>query len=122
MIHERESVKATKTNATLTDAPNTELWDVRIVTVNAESKAVATLLLAENGTELKVIAKLDAQGRSWVLLPQVMLALATKNIGVEFSGLKSKRVARLVRLLHVSLRLVHSHRHRKRWEMFVLSR
>lgn len=119
---ERESVKATKTNATLTDAPNTELWDVRIVTVNAESKAVATLLLAEKETELKVIAKLDAQGRSWVLLPQVMLALATKNIGVECSGLKSKRAARLVRLLHVSLRLVHSHRHRKRWEMFVLSR
>lgn len=115
-------MKATKSNARSTDAPDLELWDVKAVTVNDGSRDVAILLLVEDGTALRVIAKLDVQGRSWVLLRQVTRALAMRNIGVECSVSKSKQVFRLVRLVRVSLRLVRSLKHPKRWEMFVLSR
>jgi UDP-N-acetyl-D-mannosaminuronic acid transferase (WecB/TagA/CpsF family) len=116
------NVKATKTNATRTDAPSSELWDVKLVTVNAESKDAVTLLLAENATDLKVIAKLAAPERNWVLLLQVTRALATKNIGVAYSVSKSKRALRWVRSLHVSWLLVRNLKHPKRWETFALSR
>jgi len=115
-------VKATRRNATRMAAPSSALWDVRIVTVDAESKDAVTLLLAENGTELKVIAKLVKPERNWVLLLQVTRALATKNIGVACSVSKLKQVARWGRSLRVSWLLVHNLRHPNRWETFALSR
>ena len=115
-------MKATKTNATRKDALSSELWDVRIVTVNGGSEDAVTLLLAANATELKVIARLAAPERNLVLLLQVMRALATKNIGVACSVSKSKRAVRWVRSLRVSMRLVRNLKHRSRWETYVLSR
>jgi hypothetical protein len=115
-------VKDAKTSARSLDALSSELWDVKAVTVNDGSRDVATLLLVEEGTALRVIAKLDVQGRNWVLLRQVMQALAMRNIGAGCFVSKSKRVARWVRLLHVSMLLVRSLKHPKRWEMSVLSR
>lgn len=115
-------MKAIKTNATWTDAPSSGHWAVKLATVNAGSKDAVTLLLVDDGTDLKVIAKLDAHEKSWVLLLQVTLALATKNIGVECSGSKSKQASRWVRSLPVSWRLVRNRKHQSRWETFVLSR
>jgi hypothetical protein len=116
------NVKATKRNATLTVVPGSELWDVRIVTVDGGSEGAVTLLLAENGTELKVIARLAAPERSLGLLRQVTRALATKNIGVAYSVSKSKQVAKWGRSLRVSWLLVRNLKHPNRWETFVLSR
>ena len=114
-------MKAIKTNATLKAAQSLALWDVKLVTVDAGSKGAVTLLLVENGTDLKVIAKLAAPERNWVLLLQVMRALGTRNTGVACSVSKSKRAARLVRSLHVSYLLVRNLKHPSRWETFVLS-
>ena len=61
-------MKDAKTSARSLDALSSELWDVKAVTVNDGSRDVATLLLVEEGTALRVIAKLDVQGRNWVLL------------------------------------------------------
>ena len=80
------------------------------------------LLLAENGTELKVIARLAAPERSLGLLRQVTRALATKNIGVVYSVSKSKQAAKWVRSLRVSWLLVRNLKHPNRWETFVLLR
>ena len=115
-------MKATETNAQLMDAPSLELWDVKLVTVSDGSKDVTTLLLAENAHELKVIAKLDALGRSWVLVRQVMQALAMKNIGAGCSASKLKPVRRWVQSLLVSTRLVYNLKHRSRWVTYDLSR
>jgi hypothetical protein len=104
------------------DAPSSELWDVKLVTVSDGSKDVTILLLAESGHELKVIAKLDVLGRSWVLVRQVMQALAMKNIGVASFVSKSKPVRRWVRSLLVSTRLVYNLKHRSRWVTYDLSR
>lgn len=114
-------MKATETNATWTDAPSSGHWAVKLATVNAGSKDAVTLLLVDEGTDLKVIAKLDAHEKSWVLLLQVMRALATKNIGAGYSVSKSKRVARWVRSIRVSRLLVSNLKHPSRWETFVLS-
>jgi hypothetical protein len=115
-------VKATKKNAQSMDALSSELLDVKLVTVSDGSKDVTILLLAENDRGLKVIAKLDVLGRSWVLVRQVMQALAMKNIGAATSVSKSKPVRRWVRLLHVSTRLVYNLKHQKRWVTYDLSR
>lgn len=115
-------MRVIETNATRRAAPSTELWGVRLVTVTAGSKDAVTLLLAENETELKVIAKLAAPEKNWVLLLQVMLALGTKNIGVGYSVSRSKRALRWVRSLRVSWRLVRNLKHPSRWETFALSR
>jgi hypothetical protein len=104
------------------DAPSSELWDVKLVMVSDGSKDVTILLLAENDHELKVIAKLDVLGRSWVLVQQVMQALAMKNIGVASFVSKSKPVHRWVRSLLVSTRLVYNLKHRSRWVTYDLSR
>ena len=116
------NVKATKKNATPMAVPGSELWAVRIVTVKGGPEGAVTLLLAEKGTELKAIAKLDAPGKNLVSLLQVMRGLATKNIGVGCSVSKSKRVARWVQSLRVSWLLVRSLKPQDRSEMFVLSR
>ena len=115
-------MKATKRNALRKDALSSGLWDVRIVTVDGGSEGAVTLLLAENGTELKVIARLAAPERSLGLLRQVTRALATKNIGVVYSVSKSKQAAKWVRSLRVSWLLVRNLKHPNRWETFVLLR
>jgi len=115
-------VRETETNARLMVAPSLELWDVKLVTVSDGSKAVGTLLLAENDHELKVIAKLDVLGKSWDSVRQVMRALAMKNIGVATFVSKSKRAHRWVRSLLVSTRLVYNLKHQSRWVTYDLSR
>ena len=55
-------MKDAKTSARSLDALSSELWDVKAVTVNDGSRDVATLLLVEEGTALRVIAKLDVHG------------------------------------------------------------
>jgi len=102
-------------------ALSSELWDVRIVTVDGGSKDAVTLLLAANGTELKVITRLASPERNLVLLLQVTRALATKNIGAACFVSKSKQAAKWLRSLRVSWLLVRNLKHRNRWETFVLS-
>jgi hypothetical protein len=88
------NVKATKTSATLWDAPYSGRSDDQVVTVRVGLETVVTLQLGVKGTALRVIRKRVERVRNlgWaVTLP------VTRKIGVVLFVAKSKRALKLVR-------------------------
>jgi hypothetical protein len=97
------------------DAPSLERLGVQVVMVSEGLQDVEILLLEAKETEQRVIARLDAQEKSWVLLQQEMQALDMRNTGLVSSELKLKQVLKSVQLLLGLILLNHSLKHQKRW-------
>ena len=95
MLNAKETVKATKTNATCLNVRSSGCSLAHLVTVSDGYVDVTILRLGGKGIELKVMLKPDMPDANWDYLRQVMLVLGMRNIGRVFFALKLKPVRKL---------------------------
>lgn len=83
---------ATKSAASIPDARSLGYWGVLVVTVDDGSGGVETLLLGANGTELRVITRLEELERNSAFTYLATWVRAMRSILVGRSGSKRKPV------------------------------
>jgi hypothetical protein len=92
----------TKSVASIPNAQSLGYWGVLVVTVSDESGGVETLLLGANGTELRVITRLEELERNSAFTYLATWVRAMRSILVGRSGSKRKPVLKSDQSLRAS--------------------